>query len=227
MGYRGKVVEREQARELRADGMILSDIAAQLGVSKGSVSGWVRDVEFTPSKRRYGPRVRPNALMQRKADEIEATLEAGRTLVGSLSEREFLMAGAALYAGEGAKGDGRVCFANSDPRMIVMFLSGSGTSSISMGRGCESGLSPRRSRSRNCLHVLGRSHADPGRAAPSAVPRQGRCHHAADKARVGLPQRDLCRFSRPSPGHGNRACLANLRPPSGVAQLAERLTVNQ
>ncbi len=38
-----------------------------------------------------------------------------------LDERAFLVAGAALYAGEGAKGDGAVCFANSDPRMNSFF----------------------------------------------------------------------------------------------------------
>jgi len=43
--------------------------------------------------------------------------------MGRLSEREFLVAGVALYAGEGSKGDGSVVFANSDPRMVVFFCS--------------------------------------------------------------------------------------------------------
>lgn len=38
-----------------------------------------------------------------------------------LSEREFLVAGVALYAGEGSKTDGCVRFANSDPRMIYFY----------------------------------------------------------------------------------------------------------
>ena len=41
--------------------------------------------------------------------------------IGQLSEREFLVAGIALYAGEGTKRDGAVTFANSDPRMILFF----------------------------------------------------------------------------------------------------------
>jgi hypothetical protein len=102
--------------------MTLLDIATELGVAKSSVSLWVRDVPFTPSKRRYGPRTRPNKLMQRKADEIDEMLEAGRQRIRQLSEREFLMAGAALYAGEGAKRDRLVVFTNSDPRLIVFFL---------------------------------------------------------------------------------------------------------
>ncbi|MEY2473727.1 MAG: hypothetical protein QOK28_3056 [Actinomycetota bacterium] len=122
MGYRGKTWEQDRAREMRASGMTLDDIASWLGVSKGSVSVWVRDVAFTPSKRRYGPRVRPNALMRRKQDEIAGLLVEGRERIGELSEREFLVAGAALYAGEGGKTDGAVTFPNSDPRMLVFFL---------------------------------------------------------------------------------------------------------
>jgi hypothetical protein len=45
----------------------------------------------------------------------------GRARIGRLSEREFLIAGAALDAGEGSKRDGAVRFANTDPRMIALF----------------------------------------------------------------------------------------------------------
>ncbi len=125
MGYRGKLAERERARVLRGQGLPLVDIATQLGVAKSSVSLWVRDVDFAPRPRAPGSRRAqkraPNVLQQRKQAEIDRLLEEGRTRVGELSEREFLMAGIALYAGEGAKGDGYVKFANSDPRMVAFF----------------------------------------------------------------------------------------------------------
>lgn len=38
---------REQARQLRAQGISIIQIAKQLGVSKGSVSVWVRDIHLT------------------------------------------------------------------------------------------------------------------------------------------------------------------------------------
>jgi hypothetical protein len=124
MGYRGKPAEREQARRLRTAGLPMADIAARLGVSRSSVSLWVRDVPFAP---RPGPtrgrRRAPNALQRRKQAEIDRLLAEGRDRLGRLSEREFLVAGVALYAGEGSKGDGRLRFANSDPRMIVFFCS--------------------------------------------------------------------------------------------------------
>jgi predicted DNA-binding transcriptional regulator AlpA len=124
MGYRGKLVEREQARRLRATGLRMAEIAARLGVSRSSVSLWVRDVPFEPRPRSTrGRRRSPNALQRRKQAEIDRLLAEGRDRLGRLSEREFLVAGVALYAGEGSKGDGRLRFANSDPRMIVFFCS--------------------------------------------------------------------------------------------------------
>jgi AcrR family transcriptional regulator len=128
MGYRGKVFEQRKARELRTLAWTLDEIAAELGVSKSSVSHWVRDVEFDETcwrARQAGRAVArhrvPNVLERRKQAEIDELLEDGRQTVGTLSERELLVAGTALYAGEGAKTDGKVAFANSDPRMIVLF----------------------------------------------------------------------------------------------------------
>jgi predicted transcriptional regulator len=124
MGYRGKLAEREQARRLRATGLPVADIAARLGVSKSSVSLWVRDVSFESRPRvTRGRRRGPNALQRRKQAEIDRLLAQGRERVGRLSEREFLVAGVALYAGEGSKRDGEVRFVNSDPRMVAFFCS--------------------------------------------------------------------------------------------------------
>jgi hypothetical protein len=122
MGYRGKLADQQQARQLRRTGLPLAEIAAHLGVAKSSVSLWVRDVEFSPLPRPpRGRRRDPNALQRRKRAEIDRLVEEGRARIGRLSEREFLVAGVALYAGEGSKGDGTVRFVNSDPRMVVLF----------------------------------------------------------------------------------------------------------
>jgi len=121
MGYRGKLREQEEARRLRAQNLTLQDIADQLGVAKSSVSLWVRDVPFTPSKRRYGPRRRPNRLHDLKLAEIAALDRAGSDRIGRLSLDAFFAAGIALYAGEGGKTDGEVRFANTDPSMMRFF----------------------------------------------------------------------------------------------------------
>jgi hypothetical protein len=51
-----------------------------------------------------------------------ATWAEGRDRIGGLSERDLLIAGTALYAGEGSKTDGAVVFANTDPAMVRLFL---------------------------------------------------------------------------------------------------------
>lgn len=121
MGYRGKLGERGRARELRRAAWTLEEIAGELGVAKSSVSLWVRDVDFEPRPRGRARRRAPNALQRRKAQEIEDLRAAGLVRLGELSEQAFLAAGAALYAGEGAKRDGAIIFANSDERIIRFF----------------------------------------------------------------------------------------------------------
>lgn len=126
MGYRGKLEERERARELRAQAWTLQEIATELGVAKSSVSLWARDVEFDPASRRSAatgrrPRGSDHPLRRRKLAEIERLRLAGVERVGSLSEREFLMAGLGLYAGDGSKGDGQVKLSNSSDLVIGFF----------------------------------------------------------------------------------------------------------
>lgn len=121
MGYRGKVDAQERARAMRADGMVLADIAAELGVARSSVSRWVREVPFVPSPRRTGPQRRPNRLRDRRLAEIAEMDAAGVERIGVLSDDAFLAAGVALYAGEGSKRDGVVEFTNSDPAIVRFF----------------------------------------------------------------------------------------------------------
>ena len=121
MGYRGKVVEQEQARAMRAGGATLLDIAQALGVSKSSVSQWVRDVPFTPSPRRRGPKRRTHPASVAKQRQIADLDQEGIARIGTLSDDAFLAAGLALYAGEGSKRDGHVVFANTDASMVQFF----------------------------------------------------------------------------------------------------------
>jgi hypothetical protein len=121
VGYRGKVAEQEKARLLRAENRTLADIAEILGVAKSSVSLWVRDVPFTPSPRRHGPHRRAHPQHEAKVREIQEFDRLGVERLGALSEDAFLVAGLALYAGEGSKGEGKVLFANTDSTMIAFF----------------------------------------------------------------------------------------------------------
>lgn len=134
MGYRGKVEDQHRARELRALGWTLAEICGELGVAKSSASLWCRDVVVGPEaleeRRRQralrgneGARQRgPNKLQLAKQAEIEEMQAAGIEAVGRLGHRDLLLVGAALYAGEGSKTDGAIKFANSDPRIIRLFM---------------------------------------------------------------------------------------------------------
>jgi hypothetical protein len=131
MGYRGKIAEQNRARDLRAEGWTYNEICTELGVSKSSVSLWCRDIEVDEAvwagrvreNRRYGAQNRrPSALALRKQAEIHELGRLAMEWLGTLSDRDLLIAGVALYAGEGSKGDGTLKFANSDPRMIALFL---------------------------------------------------------------------------------------------------------
>ena len=131
MGYRGKIEQHLQARELRSRGWTYNEIARELTVSKSSVSLWCRDVdvdervraEHAGTNRNRGARQRgPNILQRRKADEIERLRAEGVTVMGELSDRELTVAAVALHAGEGAKTDGVVKFTNSDPRQVALFM---------------------------------------------------------------------------------------------------------
>jgi transcriptional regulator with XRE-family HTH domain len=124
VGYRGKVQEQNRARDLRADGWTMPEIAAELGVSRSSVSLWVRDVPYVPRRPPRSGFVKraPNALQRRKHEEIDRLLAEGRDRIGVLSERDLLIAGTALYVGEGIKRDGCVGMANTNPAVLLLFL---------------------------------------------------------------------------------------------------------
>jgi predicted transcriptional regulator len=119
---------REQARDLRRQGMSVRDIAATLGVSKASASMWVRDIELTAeqiellkiNQRQYGARNAGSRTNRKKhLDLREQYQQAGRMRAREM--RPLHMAGCMLYWAEGAKRR-NIYFANSDPNMILFFM---------------------------------------------------------------------------------------------------------
>lgn len=128
---KAKSEQRERARALRLQGRTYDEIVAELGVSKGSVSLWVRDL---PKPREQSPdeMARHMDMMRAVRDEnIKQRIERNhRESAGAfehLTERELLALGVGLYWAEGAKSKPwrpakRVVFVNSDPGMIRVFL---------------------------------------------------------------------------------------------------------
>jgi transcriptional regulator with XRE-family HTH domain len=123
MGHGGKFVERERARELRALSWTLQEIADELGVAKGSVSVWVRDVEFTPKPRNRGHSGhQPHPLHVKKLAEIEQCRVEAEAEYGDMSVDQLDAFALGLYAGEGAKTPGAVSMANTNPLLLRLFV---------------------------------------------------------------------------------------------------------
>jgi hypothetical protein len=124
MGYRGKLDEQVRARHLRGRGWTLQEIADELGVAKSSVSVWTRDVVVPesgapPARRRVTGDDHP--ARRRRLAELREICVAASGTIRSLSEREHLVAGLGLYAGDGGKTEKEVRFTNSNTELIVFF----------------------------------------------------------------------------------------------------------
>jgi len=132
---RAKDDKHERAREMRARGHTYDEIAAQLGVSKGSVSLWVRDMPRT-GRLSYEQYRRRNAegVARYWASEAplrearrQAVRDAAAAEIGTLTDREVKIAGAIAYWCEGGKSkphrpSEQMAFINSDPQLIRFFM---------------------------------------------------------------------------------------------------------
>jgi transposase len=127
---------RMKARELRASGRTYDEIAAELGVSKGSVSLWVREMprrgrlSYEEFRKRNAEGVSRYWAAERSVREArrQQISDSAAAEIGELSEREILIAGAVAYWCEGTKSKpyrprkDTVVFINSDPGLIRLFL---------------------------------------------------------------------------------------------------------
>ncbi|MFD8236996.1 hypothetical protein ACFV20_34605 [Streptomyces sp. NPDC059696] len=123
---------REKARELRLQGWTYDQIEVELGCSRSSISLWVRDLP-KPERRRTPEEASAiakrgwEATLRLRDEERQQTKTAAKQAIGALSPRELFLVGVGLYWAEGSKDkpyDRRenVCFVNSDPGMIEVFL---------------------------------------------------------------------------------------------------------
>ncbi|QMU72820.1 hypothetical protein [Streptacidiphilus sp. P02-A3a] len=130
---RAKDELRARARELRLEGRTYDEIEEQLGVSRSSVSLWVRDLPKPPprftraelAKRASEERWEP--LRRLREAERQATKAAAAGAIGELGDRDLFVMGVALYWAEGTKDKKHarresVALINSDPDLIVVYL---------------------------------------------------------------------------------------------------------
>ena len=107
----------------------MKEIAQLLGVSKSSVSLWVRDIELTAAQHaalQVRNRLHERQILARAAMSANARArrlawqEDGRKRA-ALGDNNFA-AGCMLYWAEGSRNRNRLVFTNSDPEMVRYFV---------------------------------------------------------------------------------------------------------
>lgn len=121
------------ARTLRKEKRSIKSIAKELNVSVSSVSVWCRDIIFSAEdqlalkKKGYfaGTEARLQAIKKRRAKldkKIENIHLNSVKEIGQLAKKEILIAGTALYWGEGFKKDSLVGLASMSPSIAKFYI---------------------------------------------------------------------------------------------------------
>lgn len=117
---------REQAISLRNKGLSYSEIKKEIGISKSTLSYWLKNIQLKAShrKRLYTKQIEILSLgtqsqKERRKREVEQIIkQASAEIKFPLDPDAIRLMGAALYWAEGEKGGGfGIC--NSDPHVIV------------------------------------------------------------------------------------------------------------
>jgi transcriptional regulator with XRE-family HTH domain len=125
---------RERAIAMRKDGLSYREIREELGVSKSTLSLWLRDVELTEEQherllamKKLGSSRAGRTMQARRLAKQAATREAAAAQITAVAESELFVAGVVAYWAEGTKSkpwrpEERFCFVNSDSEMITLIL---------------------------------------------------------------------------------------------------------
>lgn len=123
-----KFEKRIKAHRLRKSGRSILFISKKLKVSKSTVSIWCRTLKLTPKQKEHllrnaikagfkGRLIGAEMNKRKKQERIDFYKKSSKKEIGRISRRDFLIAGIALYWGEGSK-KSKLSFINSDPTMI-------------------------------------------------------------------------------------------------------------
>lgn len=129
-----KLGVREEVIKLRKKGFSYSEIRQFIHVSKSSLSLWLKDIILTEEQikrlRRKGEVARllgSKALKDARIKKQRRIISKAISEVKPLNISDLWLVGVMLYWAEGAKQkeyhpSQRVCFSNSDPEMLKVFL---------------------------------------------------------------------------------------------------------
>ncbi len=127
-----KVIEKERARALRKKGYSINQIIEETGLSKASISLWVRDIVLTKhQKKKISARGRSiESVEKRRINRLnnekkkrQIIIDNAKKEFSNISLEQLKLIGIILYLGEGGKTNrGMVRLANSDPMVIKIMM---------------------------------------------------------------------------------------------------------
>ena len=131
MGYTGKLDLKLKAQALRRQGLSYGEILSEMKVSKDTISRWCRDIVLTKGQQvrliqnkvfgqKKGSLIAAENKRKARITKTKIIFRSAKKELGRLNKRDRFLAGIALYAAEGSKGNGG--FSNSDPAIIQFMM---------------------------------------------------------------------------------------------------------
>lgn len=118
---------KNKAIEYRKLGYSYGMISEILGLSKSTLSDWLREIPFTPNQEvlsRIKSAQIKSALYkhEQRMHDIQCARKIAKSEVGELTKRDLMMLGIGIYLGEGAKLNENIRIINSDPQIIRLAI---------------------------------------------------------------------------------------------------------
>jgi len=125
-----RIKDKSKAIELRKKGMSYSQIKAELGISKSTLSDWLCDMPLSEERIKELGSLNPmrieryrNTMKNKRESRWGEVYKKVAKNIGKLSRRELYIAGLFLYWGEGGKTERfSLSFSNTDPDMMVFMV---------------------------------------------------------------------------------------------------------
>lgn len=125
-----KLKEKQKALRLRKSGKSYSQIKQLVGVSKSTLSYWLKNMPLSDDRVKMlrdwnANRIEKfrNTMRQKREDRLSKTYSEEKIKILPLSERELFLAGLFLYWGEGGKtAEARLTISNTNPAIIKFFI---------------------------------------------------------------------------------------------------------
>lgn len=125
-----RIKDKSKAIELRKKGMSYSQIKAELGISKSTLSDWLNSMPLSEKRIKELGSLNPmrieryrNTMRNKRESRWAEVYKKVAKDIGKLSKRELYIAGLFLYWGEGGKTERfSLSFSNTDPDMMIFMV---------------------------------------------------------------------------------------------------------